>query len=98
MGMDRHAPFFLNTTCTLFKKSAIISGMRKTFLYRMYPNKQQLKALESTLEECRWLYNHTLAYRREAWEQEQRSVSRYDAQARIPLLKAERPSLKSVHS
>jgi putative transposase len=72
--------------------------MRKTFQYRMYPNKQQLKALETTLEECRWLYNNTLAYRKDAWEQEQRSVSRYDAQARIPLLKAERPSLKSVHS
>jgi putative transposase len=72
--------------------------MRKTFLYRMYPTKQQLKALEATLEECRWLYNNTLAYRKEAWEQEQRSVSRYDAQARIPLLKVQRPSLKSVHS
>ena len=54
--------------------------------------------LEVILEECRWLYNETLAYRKNAWEQEQRSVSRYDAQARIPLLKAERPSLKLVHS
>jgi putative transposase len=72
--------------------------MRKTFLYRMYPTKKQLKALETTLEECRWLYNSTLVYRKDAWEQEQRHVSYYDSKARIPLLKAERPSLKSVHS
>jgi len=72
--------------------------MRKTFLYRMYPSKHQRKALEATLEECRWLYNNTLAYRKEAWEQEQRNVSYYDSKARIPLLKVERPSLKSVHS
>ena len=72
--------------------------MRKTFLYRMYPSKHQRKALEATLEECRWLYNNTLVYRKEAWEQEQRNVSYYDSKARIPLLKVERPSLKSVHS
>ncbi len=72
--------------------------MRKTYLYRLYPTKKQLKALETTLEECRWLYNNMLACRKDAWEQEQRSVSYYESKARIPLLKQERPSLKSVHS
>src|SRR6266536_4784998 len=72
--------------------------MRKNFLYRLYPTKKQLKALESTLEECRWVYNNTLACRKDAWEQEQRPVSYYESKARLPLLKAEHPSLKSVHS
>lgn len=67
-------------------------------MYRLYPTKQQRKALEATLEECRWLYNNTLAYRKDAWEQEQRNASYYESKARIPLLKTERPSLKSVHS
>lgn len=67
-------------------------------MYRMYPSKRQLKMLEAALEECRWLYNNTLAYRKDAWEQEQRHVSYYDSKARIPLLKQERPSLKSAHS
>jgi putative transposase len=67
-------------------------------MYRLYPTKKQLNALETTLEECRWLYNTTLAYRKEAWEQEQRTVSYYDSKARLPVLKAERPSLKKVHS
>jgi len=72
--------------------------MRKTFQYRMYPTRQQLQALEATLEECRWLYNNTLACRKDAWEQEQRHVSYYESKARLPWLKAERPSLKAVHS
>src|SRR5438874_6731086 len=72
--------------------------MRKTYMYRLYPTKKQLKTLETTLEECRWLYNNTLAYRKDAWEQEQRNVSYYESKARIPLLKNERLSLKGVHS
>jgi len=67
-------------------------------MYRLYPTKKQLKTLETTLEECRWLYNNTLAYRKDAWEQEQRNVSYYESKARIPLLKNERLSLKGVHS
>ena len=67
-------------------------------MYRLYPTKKQLKALETTLEECRWVYNNTLAYRKDAWEQEHRTVSYYESKARLPLLKNERPSLKSVHA
>jgi putative transposase len=67
-------------------------------MYRLYPTKKQLNTLETTLEECRWLYNTTLAYRKDTWEHEQRTVSYYESKARIPLLKNERPSLKGVHS
>ncbi len=49
-------------------------GMRKTFKYRLYPNKEQQRLLGQQLEECRWLYNHLLAVRRDAWEQRQESV------------------------
>ena len=68
------------------------------FQYRIYPTKSQAKALEQVLEECRWLYNETLAYRTRAWEQEQRAVSWYESKARIPLLKQARCTLKNVHS
>ena len=68
------------------------------FQYRIYPTKKQASLLKLTLEECRWLYNETLAYRKNAWEQEQTSVDWYDSKARIPLLKQDRPSLKLVHS
>ncbi|HEY7021992.1 MAG TPA: transposase [Ktedonobacterales bacterium] len=72
--------------------------MRKTFKYRLYPTKQQQRLLDAQLEECRWLYNHLLAARREAWEQRQESLRLYDQQATLPALKAERPALASVHS
>ncbi len=68
------------------------------YQYRIFPSKKQLNTLETMLEECRWLYNETLAYRKNAWEQRQERVSWYDSKARIPLLKMERPSLKLVHS
>ena len=72
--------------------------MRKTFKYRLYPNKPQQRLLEQQLEECRWLYNHLLAERRDAWEQRQESVRLYDQQATLPALKAERPALAGVQS
>ncbi len=72
--------------------------MCKTFTYRLYPNKQQQRLLERQLEECRWLYNHLLAERRDAWEQRGESVRLYDQHATLPALKAERPSLAGVQS
>jgi putative transposase len=72
--------------------------MRKTFKYRLYPTKHQQRLLEQQLEECRWLYNHLLAERRDAWEQRQESVRLYAQQATLPALKAERPALAGVQS
>jgi putative transposase len=70
----------------------------KTFKYRLYPTKQQQRLLDAQLEECRWLSNHLLAERRDAWEQRQESVRLYDQQATLPAVKAARPSLAGVHS
>lgn len=42
------------------------TGMRKTFKCRLYPTPGQTRLLEQALEECRWLYNQTLAYQRDA--------------------------------
>ena len=39
-------------------------SMRKTFKYRLYPNKRQQRLRSQQLEECRWLYNESLAARR----------------------------------
>ncbi|HEU4781918.1 MAG TPA: transposase [Ktedonobacterales bacterium] len=72
--------------------------MRKTFRYRLYPNKQQQRLLEQQLDECRWLYNDLLAARRDAWEQRQESLRLYDQQATLPALKVGRPTLASVQS
>ncbi len=72
--------------------------MRKTFKYRLSPTKRQVKILSSQLEECRWLYNHFLGERKQAWEERQEGISLYDQQAELPALKADHPALKDVHS
>jgi putative transposase len=54
--------------------------------------------MEHTLDECRWLYNHFLEERKNAWEQNNQSISMYDQIKTLPKLKQERPSLSMVHS
>lgn len=49
--------------------------MRKAYKYRLYPTRQQEQALAEMLETHRRLYNAALAERKDAYEQEQRSVS-----------------------
>jgi len=68
------------------------------FQYRIYPTKKQETKLNETLEECRWLYNHLLEKRKDAYEQDGKGLSCYQQQATYPILKQERPSLNTVHS
>jgi putative transposase len=67
--------------------------MLKAFKYRLDPTKQRQRLLDQQLEERRWLYNHLLAERRDAWEQRQESLRYYDQARTLPALKAERSSL-----
>ena len=54
--------------------------MRKAFKYPLYPTKSQSLALDTMLETHRHLYNRALAERRDAYQQEQRTV-RYGEQS-----------------
>src|SRR5215204_864619 len=71
--------------------------MRKTFKYRVYLTNGQRRILEHQLEECRWVYNQTLAVRRDAYANDTK-CGLYATQALLPIWKADRPTLKSVHS
>jgi len=70
----------------------------KAYRYRLFPTKSQVSQMEQTLEICRWVYNETLAMRKNAWEQEQRHISYYESKRQIPLWKKERPELSTVYS
>ncbi|MFY9132039.1 MAG: helix-turn-helix domain-containing protein, partial [Candidatus Methanoculleus thermohydrogenotrophicum] len=70
--------------------------MRKTYRYRLYPSKSQVTLLEQTLEICRRVYNDTLALRKNAWEQEQHSISLYETNKILTQWKKERPELNRV--
>jgi putative transposase len=72
--------------------------MRKAFKYRIYLTNGQRRILEHQLEECRWVYNETLATRKRAYETGQQPPGLYDTQALLPLWKGDRPALKIVHS
>jgi putative transposase len=72
--------------------------MLKTYKYRIYPTKAQETSLDKMLEECRWLYNKILETRKNTYEQDGKSLGLYDTQNMIPAWKAERQSLKAVHS
>lgn len=72
--------------------------MVKSYRFRLFPTKSQVRILERQLELCRQVYNDTLAYRKNAWEKEQRQVKRFETQNRLPKLKIDHPEFKDVHS
>jgi putative transposase len=72
--------------------------MLKAFKYRIYPTKAQRSKMEQTLELCRWTYNETLAYRKNSFEQEGKSISKYETHNLLPEWKKNKPELKGVFS
>jgi len=51
-----------------------------------------------TLEICRWVYNETLATRKNSWEQDKKTLSLYDTNKLLTIWKKEHPELKGVFS
>jgi len=72
--------------------------MNKSYKFRVFPTKAQVRTLEETIDLCRWTYNQTLAYRKNMWESEKKNVSMYDSHKLLPTWKAEKPELKGVFS
>lgn len=72
--------------------------MRKTFKYRLYPAKLQTTKLNNILEQTRWVYNETLALRKNVWESEKKSVSLYESQKELTKWKSQKPELNDVFS
>lgn len=54
--------------------------------------------MERTLDLCRWTYNQTLAYRKNAWEKESKPVSKYETHNLLPSWKEQKPELNDVFS
>jgi putative transposase len=72
--------------------------MLKTFKYRLYPTKLQITKINNILEQTRWVYNETLALRKNAWESEKKSISLYETSNKLVKWKIEKPELKVVQS
>lgn len=52
--------------------------MLKAYKYRIYPNKEQEIQLAKTFGCCRFAYNQTLAYRKNTYDKEKKSISKTD--------------------
>jgi putative transposase len=72
--------------------------MRKTFKYRIYPTKSQISKLNGIFEAVRYIYNETLALRKNAWETEKKYISLYETSNKLTEWKKEKPELLQVQS
>ena len=72
--------------------------MLKAYKYRLYPSKAQHLWLEQTLETCRHWYNTCLAERKEAYENEKRSVGKFEQLRKVRELKRSNPYATNLHS
>jgi len=72
--------------------------VRRTYKYRIYPNREQKSILERWLETCRVLYNDCLTERRNAWDVSRKSISYYDQANQLKEIKTFDEDLKEVHS
>ena len=50
--------------------------MLKSYKYRIYPNKQQEEQIQKTFGCCRFVYNQTLAYRKEKYKKDKESMNK----------------------
>ncbi len=72
--------------------------MLKTFRYRLYPTKAQQTKIDATLESLRWVYNETLAIRKNSYEKDKKSVSLFETNKLLKQWKKDRPELNGVFS
>lgn len=72
--------------------------MLKTYKYKLYPSKAQSLLLEQTLETCRRWYNTCLAERKDAYENEKRSIGKFEQLRNVKELKQSNPYASGVHS
>ena len=72
--------------------------MRKSFKFRLYPDKEQEQKMFFTLNRCRELYNAALSERRDSYKYTGKGVSYYDQKKDLPEIKELREEYNDIHS
>lgn len=67
--------------------------MIKSYKCRLYPNPEQAELIRKTIGCSRYVYNHTLAARKDAYEKEGKFLSKYDCIKLLPAMKKDETSL-----
>ena len=71
--------------------------MLKAYKYRIYPNKKQEEQIQKTFGCCRFVYNRTLAYRKDKYEKDKESMNKISCNNYVnQVLKKEYEWLKEV--
>ncbi|SDO16783.1 Helix-turn-helix domain-containing protein [Paenibacillus sp. yr247] len=68
--------------------------MHKAFKFRLYPTKEQQTLINKTIGCVRFVFNHFLARRQDAYEQEKRSLGYNACSAELTVLKREKEWLQ----
>ncbi|MCE7743854.1 MAG: IS200/IS605 family element transposase accessory protein TnpB [Candidatus Heimdallarchaeota archaeon] len=94
-----------STTLLRLTKEESKDAMNKAYKFRLYPNKEQEKVFNETLETCRRLYNHFLWERKTTYEEEKAEnlskeertkFNKYTQQYKLPEMKKENHYLKKA--
>lgn len=74
--------------------------MYKAYKYRLYPNKEQEQLILQHIGSCRYIYNYGLNKKISAYQTDKTSLSRFQIQADLPILKKQEETawLKEVNS
>lgn len=72
--------------------------MNKSFKYRIYPSKSQIKKLNDNIRSCRFVWNTFLNERKVLYEVEKKSICAYEQNKRLKNLKDDFPFLKNTYS
>ena len=72
--------------------------MMKAFKFRLYPTTTQAVQLNQHIGSCRFVYNWALEQKIRSYEQTKKSVSKFDLNRQIPILKKDNPWLTKVNS
>lgn len=72
--------------------------MLKAYRYRLKPTKDQIILLEKHIGSCRYIYNWALNLKIKTYEQTGKSISQFDINKQITILKKENEWLKEVNS
>ncbi|AKB51109.1 Mobile element protein [Methanosarcina barkeri str. Wiesmoor] len=72
--------------------------MMKAFKFRLYPTATQAVQLNQHIGSCRFVYNWALDQKIKTYEQTGKSISRFDLNKKLPVLKASNEWLGEVNS
>ena len=75
-----------------------MESVRKTYQEKLRPTPAQTRELERVLWRCRTLYNTALEQRIYLWKQRGVSLTRYQQEAELKVLRADLPEYAALHS